>query len=300
MFDKIFTRVAAAPISWGVCEVPGWGYQLTADRVLAEMAELGFTHTELGSAGWLPRSAPELRSLLEDHRLHLLASFVPLVLHDRAAADRSIADAIAAADLLAACGATCFNTAPVTSLDWGPRRPYSDDEWRHLYAMLTRIEELCRDRGLTQVVHEHVGCVVETADEVSRVLDNTDVSLVLDTGHLSIGGYDPLVLATEHSDRVGLVHLKDTRKAVADALNRGELSLMAAVQDGLFPPLGQGDLPLADIVTTLERSGYGGWYVIEQDCALGAAEPPPGEGPLRDVAASIDYVTSLSPVSDTA
>jgi hypothetical protein len=27
-------RIAAAPISWGVCEVPGWGHQMAAERVL--------------------------------------------------------------------------------------------------------------------------------------------------------------------------------------------------------------------------------------------------------------------------
>lgn len=30
-------RVAGAPISWGVCEVPGWGWQYDASTVLAQM-----------------------------------------------------------------------------------------------------------------------------------------------------------------------------------------------------------------------------------------------------------------------
>ena len=34
-------RIAGAPISWGVCEVPGWGYQLGPDKVLAEMRDTG-------------------------------------------------------------------------------------------------------------------------------------------------------------------------------------------------------------------------------------------------------------------
>ncbi len=41
-------RLAGAPISWGVCEVPGWGYQLAADRVLSEMHDAGLTAAELG------------------------------------------------------------------------------------------------------------------------------------------------------------------------------------------------------------------------------------------------------------
>ena len=47
-------RIAAAPISWGVCEVPGWGYQLPRERVLAEMREVGMVATEFGPDGFLP------------------------------------------------------------------------------------------------------------------------------------------------------------------------------------------------------------------------------------------------------
>ena len=38
-------RIAAAPISWGVCEVPGWGLMLSTSRVLPEMTSLGLTAT---------------------------------------------------------------------------------------------------------------------------------------------------------------------------------------------------------------------------------------------------------------
>src|SRR5690606_26387269 len=69
-------------ISWGVCEVPGWGPMLPPDRVLAEMAALGLTATELGPDGFLPTESGELRSLLERHGLSLVAAFVPVVLHE--------------------------------------------------------------------------------------------------------------------------------------------------------------------------------------------------------------------------
>ena len=44
------------PDQWGVCEVPGWGVKLPADRVLAEMRALGITATELGLPGSCPRT----------------------------------------------------------------------------------------------------------------------------------------------------------------------------------------------------------------------------------------------------
>ena len=57
-------KIAGAPISWGVCEVPGWGYQLGADRVLKEMREVGLLATELGPEGFLPSEPAAMASVL--------------------------------------------------------------------------------------------------------------------------------------------------------------------------------------------------------------------------------------------
>ncbi len=285
--------MATAPISWGVCEVPGWGHQLSPERVLSEMHSLGFTKTELGSAGWLPSAPDELTELLAANELSLLAAFIPLVLHDPAQREQALQQAAEAADLLATAGAVYFNTAPVTSAGWEPRRDYSEAEWSHLYEMLGLIDDMCEAKGLTQVVHEHYGCVVETAEEIRRVLDNTNTSLVLDTGHFAVGGEDSLEIIAKYPDRIGLVHLKDTKLEVAEQLVNGELSLMEAVQAGLFPSLGKGDLPLADIVRQLEKTGFAGWYVIEQDCAIAGIIPPPSEGPVNDVADSVTFLRAL-------
>lgn len=52
-------KIAGAPISWGVCEVPNWGYQMTPERVLTEMKQIGLTATEFGPrAGYLLRQKP--------------------------------------------------------------------------------------------------------------------------------------------------------------------------------------------------------------------------------------------------
>ena len=258
------------------------------------MHDLGFTHTELGAAGWLPDDRDRLQAVLGQHELSLLAAFIPLVLHDGAQADQALVGAEKAAQLLAAGGARYFNTAPVTSADWKPRHELSGAEWDHLYQMLAEVETICAGNGLTQVVHEHVGCVVETAAEVKAVLENTEVALVLDTGHLAIGGFDPSEVVSSYPDRIGLVHLKDTNLEVAERLNRHELTLMEAVQQGLFTALGQGDLDLTSVVTGLEHAGYQGWYVIEQDCAILGQPPEPGDGPVRDVEVSLNFLEKIA------
>jgi inosose dehydratase len=135
--------------------------------------------------------------------------------------------------------------------------------------------------------------MVETADDVEAVLESCDVRWCLDTGHLAIGGVDPVRFAQEAFDRVGHVHLKDVRLELAPAVLRREVSLMAATQAGLFTPLGEGDVDIAGVVRTLEEAGYGGIYVIEQDTAITGGLPEPGEGPVSGVRSSLAYLRDV-------
>lgn len=286
-------RMATAPISWGICEVPGWGVQLPVDRVLSEMRDMGFPATELGSDGYLPTEPSELRSALAHHNLELLAAFIPAVVHDPAQADETLSRMTEAAELLQSAGARYFNTAAVTSWDWEPRAPLTDDQWSHTMEMFARIEEITNAHGLRQVLHEHVGTIVETREEIQRVVDESSILFVLDTAHFAVGGFDPLEFVEDHADRVGLVHIKDCNLAVAERLNRGELSLMQAVQAGIFPPVGQGDLQIDTVITSLERQGYRDWYVLEQDIAITGEEPADGEGPIKEIGISLEYLNGL-------
>ena len=287
------SRMATAPISWGICEVPGWGHQLPVGRVLGEMAELGFPATELGSDGYLPTEPVELKAALAPHGLGLLAAFVPLILHEPTEADETLRRAEEMATLLVATGATYFNTAPVTTYDWGPRVELTNVQWDHVMVMFDRIEQVTSAHGLVQVLHPHVGTIVETKDEVARVLNGCGVLFVLDTAHLAVGGYDPVDFVTHNAKRVGLVHIKDTTMAVSDRLNAGEVSLMEAVQEGIFPPVGDGDLDLDTVIEHLERSGFDGWYVLEQDVAITGAKPELGFGPIEGVRKSVNYLRGL-------
>ena len=159
--ESILKRVAAAPISWGICEVPGWGFQMSPDRVLGEMKELGFSHTELGSAGWLPSEPDAITQQLAAHDMNLLGAFIPLVLHEQDQAETARAEIAAAAKLLQASGATHFIGAPVMSADWGEREPLSDEQWDHMVMMLDVVDQVCEEHSLQHVLHEHHGIVIE-------------------------------------------------------------------------------------------------------------------------------------------
>jgi len=288
-------RVAAAPISWGICEAPGWGLQLPVDRVLTEARQLGITAMEQGALGWLPTDPPAQRAKLAEYGMRMLGGFVPLVLHDPDRRDATMASADAIAANMEAAGGTYFVTAVVGSLDDWFRPAMTDASWVELFANLDRVEAICRSHGLTQVVHPHVDTLIETADEFDRFLERSDARFCFDTGHLTIGGTDVVRVAREQIDRIGIVHLKDVDGGVAARLGAGELGLMTATQAGLFPSIGDGIVKIAEVVEALEAGGYDGWYVMETDVALTEGEPPAGEGPVVGVARSLAFLRSLEP-----
>ena len=286
-------RLAGGPISWGVCEVPGWGAELPPERVLSEMASLGLQATEAGPDGYLGNDAGEIVALLERHGLELVGGFLPVVLHERSEHEASVASAHRVGALFEAAGASFLVSAVVVDLDWSARIPLGDDQWRAISEGLSRIDEVAAAHGLTHVAHPHWGTLVQERDDVSRLLEGSDVLLCLDTGHLVLGETDPAWFARAGGDRISHVHLKDVAGGIAEQLRRGDVALVPAVQAGLFRPLGVGSAPIAETVRALESSGYQGRYVLEQDCALPSADIPPGEGPIDDVRRSLEFLLRL-------
>ena len=286
-------RVASAPISWGICEVPGWGAMLPTKRVLAEMSGLGLPATELGAPGFLPTDPAEIKEELAEFNMTLMGGFTPLVLHNASERDATIAEATRVAKLFQAAGATKFVTAVVQDANWSEPEKLSVDQHKHLIEMFGVVDEICEAHGLDQVLHSHVQTLVETKDDVNRVLDECDVHWCLDTGHLAIGGVDPVEFAKEAFDRVGHVHLKDVNMSLVPQVLSREITLMAATQAGLFTPLGQGDVDIAGVISALESRGYDGWYVIEQDTALTDGLPADGEGPIGMVKTSLAFLNTV-------
>jgi len=284
------TRVAGAPISWGVCEVPGWGHQLPAQRVFTEMRELGLSATEFGPVGFLPPAPDARAALLEQLSLRAIGGFLPVVLHDEGRDPLPGVDAFV--DDAVATGADVVVLAAVTGLEGYDAKPVlTDEQWATLLANLDRIDAHVGSRGMTATLHPHVGTLVEDSAEVQRVLDGSGIALTLDTGHLMVGGSDPAALARRCPQRVAHVHLKDVDGAVAAEVASGRLTFSQGVEEDMFRPLGSGDVDVAGIVAALEGAGYTGWYVLEQDIKLAAA--PEGEGPVADVRASLRYLQGL-------
>jgi inosose dehydratase len=281
-------RIAGAPISWGVCEVVGWGHQMRRERVLEEMRALGLVATEAGPEGFLPDDPAELREFLAGYDMALVGGFTPLVLH--ADESRWRAELEIVARRFAAGGADVIVLAAATGLaDYDARPDLSADDWRRFLRALDGASALAAEHGLQIVVHPHVGTMVETPEDIDRVLDGSTAALCLDTGHVMIGGGDPVAIAGQAPERIAHLHLKDVDAAMAARVVAKELPFSDAVRDGVFRPLGDGDLDVRAIVESVRAAGYDGWYVFEQDVMLGA-EPPVGGGPREDVARSLAFL----------
>jgi inosose dehydratase len=140
-----------------------------------------------------------------------------------------------------------------------------DEGWERLAEGVARAADLARGRGFEPTFHHHTATFVEAPWEIERLLELTDVGLLLDTGHLVLGGGDPAQALRDWGDRINHVHVKDVRNDVLASVIADGADMPEAWRRGVFCELGTGDVDLDAFFTELNGSGYGGWLVVEQD-----------------------------------
>ncbi len=283
-------RIAGAPISWGVSEVPDWGYQMEPQRVLQEASEVGLSAMETGPEGYLSRDPEEARAMLDRHGLRLVGGFLPLRLHVEKRDEAWTRTVQSKVDFLSAAGADhVIVAAAAEQSGYDEAVDLDQTGWDRLFRSLERVEEMARGRGLSVAVHHHYGTYIERKRHLDVFLSGCEVNLCLDTGHLAVGGMDPVEITGNVAERVNLVHLKDVNHRLSTRVAERQLPFSEGVEREMFLPLGGGDLNLSRIVRRMESAGYDGFYVIEQDRMLDE-NPPPGEGPVVDVRESYRFV----------
>jgi len=264
---------------------------MEAQRVLEEAARLGLTALEAGPDGFLPGEPVEMADLLSGHGLELVGGFVPAVLHRPQARDSELASVERQAGLFAAAGAGVLVIAATTGEEgYEEAAGLEDDEWDSLFATLEMVEEIGAKHGLSVVLHPHYGTEIESPEHVQRFLEGCDTALCLDTGHSMIGGGDPVALTEAEAARIRHVHLKDVDRDLAERVVSGTLPYEQAVRDGLYMPLGDGDVDVRRVLEVLHGEGYDGWYVLEQDIMLA---DDPGYSPAAEVGRSLAYLKGV-------
>lgn len=287
-----YDKIAGAPISWGVCEVPGWGHQMGPERVLREMASLGLKATEFGPLGFLPVEAEARAKVLHDLDMHATGGFFPVLLHDASHDPLPIVEEELRSYV--ATGATTL----VLAADSGKagydekRAELTEEQWATVFQNLNAISALANSVGVKAVLHPHVGTIIETHADVVKVVNGSDISFCLDTGHMVIGGADPVWFSDAHATRVAHSHLKDVDLTWAKKVQDGSVTYYDAVVQGMYRPLGKGDVDIRAIVRNLLLAGYQGWFVLEQDNVI-TAQPAEGSGPYEDAKISVEFLRSV-------
>jgi len=287
-----YNKIAGAPISWGVCEVPGWGHQMSPERVLREMADLGLVATEFGPLGFLPIEPAERAKSLAALHMQAVGGFFPVILHKADVDPLEIVVPELEAYLLA--GADTLVLAADSGLEgYDTKRPELDDaQWQIVFNNLNRIREYATSKGIKAVLHPHVGTIIETKEDIMRVVEGSDISFCLDTGHLFIGGTDPVWFSADFASRVEHSHLKDVDAVKANRVQNGETTYYEGVVAGMYKPLGEGDVGIDKIVRNLLTSGYQGWFVLEQDLVV-ATDPGDAVGPVEFARRSVEYLRKV-------
>jgi inosose dehydratase len=263
---------------------------MSANRVLREAASAGLSAVEAGPNGFLPKDAEKAASLLTRQGFELVGGFVSAVLHDPEVRKEALSSIQYRAEFFAAAGGDMLIVSASSGQSSREENARLEDKsWEELFANLSRVEEIGARYGLTVAMHPHYGTVVERDEHLQRLLDNCDIGLCLDTGHLTIGGSNPVEIARRMPDRVEHVHLKDVDRDLATQLGRREVSFKEAVQKGIFCPLGEGDVDIGQLLDLLEEEEYRGWYVLEQDAFI-ESEPEENRGPIVDVRKSLRFL----------
>jgi inosose dehydratase len=140
-----------------------------------------------------------------------------------------------------------------------------DAGWRRFADGVARAAEAARARGFEPTFHHHTATYVEAPWEIERVLELTDVGLLLDTGHLALGGGDPVQGLRDWHERVDHLHVKDYSRSILDGVLADRAGMEEAWRRGVFVELGTGDVDLEAFFAEVESVGYSGWLVVEQD-----------------------------------
>jgi inosose dehydratase len=241
------------------------------DELLAEMATAEFEGTELGPPGYLGEG-DTLRARLERHGLALTGGWCPVRFSEPEHLEDDLASLSRTLDLFDAAGSTVarpvFGDGGSEERRANPGRgaPELDDAgWSRWADGVRRAEDAARARGYEPTLHPHTSTFVESPREIERALELTDVGLLVDTGHLLLGGSDPLEILRRWGERVNYVHVKDVRLDVVRQVVEERADVLEGWRRGMFCELGAGDVDLAAVFDALRAAGYDGWVVVEQD-----------------------------------
>lgn len=271
-------RIGINPITWSNDDLPELGGETPLETCLVEAKQAGYAGLELGNK--FPRDSAVLGPIMARHGLAVVSGWYSARLVERDA-QAEIAAMQPHLKLLKDSGCRVMVFAETTGSVAGARttpvaqRPrLSESQWPVFLDRLDAVAQHLERQGVAMAFHHHMGTVIESAEDVDRMMAGTkSVGLLFDTGHFTYAGADPLAVLERHIARVNHVHCKDVRGAVLAERRAARSSFLDAVLSGVFTVPGDGAVAYGPLLAALARKRYDGWLVVEAEQDPAKAHP---------------------------
>ena len=280
MLDKNKVKLGIAPIAWTNDDMPDLGAENTFEQCVSEMALAGFTGCEVGNK--YPRDTAVLKKALELRGMQICNAWFSSFLTTKPYEEVE-KDFIEHITFLKEMGAKVVGMSEQGHSIQGTDKPIfeakyvmNDEEWDTLCTGINKLGKVAKDMGIKLCFHHHMGTVVQTEEEIDRLMANTDpelFGLLFDCGHLAYCGEDYMSVLNKYADRIRHVHLKDIRPEKVEQVKREHLSFLQGVRLGTFPVPGDGVIDFKPIFDVLEKTGYEGYVLVEAEQDPAIANP---------------------------
>ena len=272
-------KLGVAPIAWSNDDMPELGGDTSLEQCLEEASKAGFSGIESG--GKFPKNSKELIPKLQKENLKLCSGWYGAHLLKNTAKEEFILmrDQL---NLFKDCNAPCIVFAEVTdSVQGDPDIPLSkrpklnDDDWKKFISRINEISKMMIDEGMPLAYHHHMGTVIETESETSRLIESTNdnVKLLIDTGHMLFAKGNSVKLVENFGERLIHVHCKDIRKNILNNSLKEDSTFRQAFLDGAFTVPGDGCIDYKPFLKVLKDNNYEGWLVVEAEQDPSKANP---------------------------
>lgn len=280
MLDKNKVKLGIAPIGWTNDDMPDLGSENTFEQCVSEMALAGFTGCEVGNK--YPKDTKVLKKALDLRGMQICNAWFSTFLTTKPY-EETEKEFIKHITFLKEMGAKVVGVSEQghsiqgTDLSiFDDKYVMNDEEWDMLTTGLNKLGKVAKDMGIALTFHHHMGTVVQTAEEIDRLMENTDpelFSLLFDSGHLAYCGEDYMAVLKKYAKRIKHVHLKDIRPEKIAEVKANKMSFLQGVRMGTFTVPGDGAIDFEPIFDVLAETGYEGYVLVEAEQDPAIANP---------------------------
>lgn len=292
MFKSNKIKLGIAPIAWTNDDLPELGRENTFEQCVSEMVLAGFTGSEVG--GKYPRDTEILKKALNLRGISIASAWFSSFLTTKPLQD-TVTEFIKHRDYLCEMGAKVIVVSEQGHSIQGQmdtpvltkKHIFTEEEWKSLASGLEKLGKLAAEKDMKIVFHHHMGTGVQTFEEIDKLMELTDPSLVyllFDSGHLTYSDVDPEAVLKKYINRIKHVHLKDIRKDVLAKVKAENMSFLKSVYAGVFTVPGDGMIDFETLFKILDENDYEGWFIVE------AEQDPSKANPLEYAIKARDYI----------